>query len=117
RIEHAGDGELLVAATTLNGKSGSIIGNGALTLTGENTDLSSGTTAAKKISIDTGNLSTAGGKLIASGDDILDITVRKTLNNVGGTVATNGSLSLSAAQLNNQSGTIQAAGNGATLID
>ena len=117
RIEHAGDGLLSIDATTLTGRGGSIVGNGALTIVGETTDLSEGTTAAKRISIDTGNLRTADGKLVASGEDVLDLKVRQTLDNAGGTLATNGALALNAGALNNQAGTIQAAGSAATQLN
>ena len=100
----------------MNGHGGTIVSNGTLTLTGDNTDLSGGTTQAQHISVDTGNLSTAGGSLVALSADPLHLTARGTFDNTAGTLATNGALQLTAQSLTNTGGTITAAGTDATAL-
>lgn len=107
-ILHAGDGHLDIDAGTLRGGNGSIASNGALTLNGGATDLTAATTRARTARIDTGELTTAGGRLIASGP--LDVRVRGTVDNRRGTVASNGAVALRAKSLDNQGGTVSAAG-------
>ncbi|MET3651788.1 hemagglutinin repeat-containing protein [Dyella japonica] len=115
-IQHAGQGNATIQAATLNGHGGTIVSNGTLTLTGDNTDLSGGTTQAQHISVDTGNLSTAGGSLVALSADPLHLTARGSFDNTGGTVATNGALQLTAQSLSNTSATITAAGTSASTL-
>lgn len=109
-VQHAGDGTLTVQAHTLNGAGGTIAGNGALRLSGEAIDLRDGATQAQAIAIDAGMLVTAGGELIATGNDALSLAVRDALDNAAGNIATNGALQLSAATLDNRGGTLSAAG-------
>ncbi|HDS0923676.1 TPA: hemagglutinin repeat-containing protein [Stenotrophomonas maltophilia] len=112
-VQQAGTGTLAISAHTLNGQGGKLLSNGSLELVGETTDLRNGTTAAQRISVQTGELITAGGTLTAAGTDALALEVRGTLDNTAGTLATNGTLDLHAAQLLNNQGTLQAAGTGA----
>jgi len=101
-----------VNATTLIGTGGTLGSNGALTLTGETTYLRDATTIAQQITVDTGALTTAGGKLIASGAEALRIGARGAFDNTGGIVATNGALQVGAGTLDNTDGTIQSSGSG-----
>ncbi len=115
-IQHAGSGQLQIAADTLSGSGGSIVSNGTLGITGQNTDLSHGTTSAQTIGIATGTLSTAGGHLTASGTQALNLNVGGTLDNTGGTIAGNGVLALNAQRLLNAQGSVQAAGQGLSTL-
>ncbi len=115
-VQHAGTGTLAINAHTLNGEGGKLLSNGSLQLVGETTDLRSGTTAAQRINVQTGELVTAGGSLTAAGTDALVLNVRGRLDNTAGTVATNGALDLHAAQLLNNRGTLQAAGTASSQL-
>src|SRR5690606_7855383 len=116
RLEHVGEGTLSMTATSLEGRAGSLLSNGALEITGENTDLSAGTTSARRIAIDTGTLTTAQGTLVASGNEALTLTAREALNNDGGTIATDGALSMNAGALSNREGLIAISGGAASEI-
>ena len=116
-VQQAGDGLLSIEAATLLGQGGTLLSNGALDIDGGDTDLVGATTSAKRIAIATGNLTTAGGQLIASGEDALQLQVRNAFDNTGGTVATNGALLLQTGKLDNESGTVQAAGSDDTRIE
>ncbi|HCE6865205.1 TPA: hemagglutinin repeat-containing protein [Pseudomonas aeruginosa] len=115
-IQHAGDGSLLLTANALQGAGGTIATNGGLNLSGETTDLRDATTLAKRININTGTLTTAGGSMTATGTDLLVVRARDHVDNTGGTIATNGGLELQARSLDNQAGTMSAAGSAATRV-
>ena len=83
-VQQAGTGELDIEADTLNGEGGTLISNGGLTITGQTTNLRDGTTSAKRIAIDTGDLTPAGGQLTATDTDTLSLQVRNTLDNSSG---------------------------------
>ncbi|MGY0619423.1 hemagglutinin repeat-containing protein [Lysobacter sp. A378] len=116
RIEHAGSGSLDIDAATLDGANGTIASNGALSLTGDTTRLQGGSTSAQSITVDTGALTTAGGLLVASGDGPLRLRARDSFDNDGGTVATNGSLDLTAGDFSNRDGIVQAAGTSTSTV-
>src|SRR5690606_20796972 len=116
RLEHVGEGTLSMTATSLEGRAGSLLSNGAMEISGESTDLSAGTTSARRIAIDTGTLTTAQGTLVATGEEALMLKARDVLNNDGGTIATNGMLSLDAGALSNREGLISVYGNAAGEI-
>ncbi|HEY0503177.1 MAG TPA: hemagglutinin repeat-containing protein [Lysobacter sp.] len=105
---------LTVNATTLNGGGGTLGANGALTLTGDVINLRGGTTSAKTITVDAGDLTTAGGTLVATGPEALQLNVRRHLDNSAGTIATNGAIQLDAGSVNNTDGALQAASTGPT---
>ncbi|MEA5667518.1 filamentous hemagglutinin N-terminal domain-containing protein, partial [Stenotrophomonas sp. MH1] len=115
-VQHAGTGSLSINAATLNGQGGTLLGNGTLTLTGQTTDLSNGTTSAQRISITTGDLTTAGGQLSATSTDTLQLQVRNRLDNTGGTLGSNGAVDLTAAHFINDQGKLIAAGTGASSV-
>ncbi|WP_428959990.1 filamentous hemagglutinin N-terminal domain-containing protein, partial [Xanthomonas oryzae] len=115
-IQHAGIGQLQIAAQTLAGTGGKIISNGTLRVTGQNTDLTNASTSARTIMVATGNFTTAGGQLSASGDQLLKLDVSGTLNNSSGTIGGNGVLALNAQNVINTQGTVQAAGSGQSSL-
>lgn len=115
-VQQAGTGSLAINAGTLDGQGGKLLSNGSLHLQGENTDLRNGTTAAQRITVQTGNLTTAGGSLTAAGTDVLALNIRGRLDNTAGTLASNGALDLHAAQFTNNQGTVQAAGTGSSQL-
>ncbi|QNR97485.1 hemagglutinin repeat-containing protein [Stenotrophomonas sp. 169] len=115
-VQQAGTGLLAITADTLDGQGGTLLSNGTLDLRGDHTDLRNGTTSAQRIRIATGDLTTAGGQLTALGADVLQLQVRGTLDNSGGTLGGNGTLDLRAAHLLNHSGTLQAAGDGSNQL-
>ena len=115
-VQQAGTGTLAIAAETLNGQGGTLVSNGALTISGQSTDLREGTTSAQRIAIDTGDLTTSGGQLTATGTDVLSLQVRNTLDNTGGTMGTNGALDIAAHSLNNRQGIIVAAGTSPSSV-
>ncbi|KAB7767422.1 filamentous hemagglutinin N-terminal domain-containing protein, partial [Xanthomonas maliensis] len=116
-IQHSGNGQLHLTAQTLLGNAGKLLSNAALTLHGQTTDLRNATTSAAALSIDTGDLTTAGGTLVATGSQLLTLTARGTLDNSGGSIGGNGVLALSAQTLRNTQGTLQVAGTGASTVD
>ncbi|WP_115584256.1 hemagglutinin repeat-containing protein [Xanthomonas dyei] len=116
-IQHAGSGQLQINAQTLAGNAGKLISNGSLHVTGQSTDLRNATTSARTIAVDTGNLTTAGGQLSASGDQQLRLSVGNTLDNTGGTIGGNGVLAIGAQTLINTQGTLQAAGTGQSTLN
>ncbi|RBA78837.1 hypothetical protein BRO09_06375, partial [Xanthomonas oryzae pv. oryzae] len=85
-LQHSGNGQLHLTAQTLLGDAGKLLSNGALTLHGQTTDLRNATTSAAALSIDTGDLTTAGGTLVATGSQLLTLTARGTLDNSGGSI-------------------------------
>ena len=109
-ISQAGTGVMNLNAATLNGQSGTIATNGALSLNGETTDLRGGTTYAHQIDIQTGTLTTAGGTLQAG--DALSVAARQALDNAAGTIIANGDVNVQTALLGNQGGTLSHAGTG-----
>lgn len=115
-VQHAGAGTIAMQVGTLNGEGGSIASNGTLRVAGDTIDLRGGTTRAKSISVDTGTLVTAGGHLVATGNEALSLNVRDTLDNTSGSIVTNGAMHLSSGSLINREGTLSSAGNAVSGI-
>ncbi|HET6395666.1 MAG TPA: hemagglutinin repeat-containing protein [Pseudoxanthomonas sp.] len=115
-IEHAGDGTLEIAAGTVDGKDGALASNGTLVLATGRADLEGGDTIARRIAIDAGELTTAGGTLLATGGEALSLQVRGLLDNARGTIAGNGTLELVAGALDNTGGALEAAGSGNSRV-
>ncbi len=115
-LQHAGTGTLSIDADTLNGQGGTLLGNGTLAITGQNTDLSGGSTSAQQISITTQNLSTAGGQLSATGNEALRLNIGKRLDNSGGSIGSNGAIDLTAGTLLNNQGKLIAVGSAASTL-
>ncbi|UFS54269.1 hemagglutinin repeat-containing protein [Xylella taiwanensis] len=116
-VQHSGQGSLQIDAATLFGPGGTLSSQGALSITGTQTDLSQGTTWAQHVSIRTGVLSTAGGQLTAQSDQALQLEARTRLDNRGGSIATNGVLDLHTATLDNRGGTLHSTGPGASRLE
>lgn len=109
-IEHAGSGALAITATTLTGTRGSLTTNGNLDLTAQTATLDAGSTVARQIRIDTATLSNQGGEIIQTGTGATSIGASTKFDNTGGTLASNGSTTLTVGDLINQGGIIQASG-------
>ncbi len=107
RIEHAGEAGLSIAVETLSGAGGTLASNSGLTLSGEHIDLREGETSAERIQVKADALITAGGRLVATGEEALELRVSGLLDNAGGTIAGNGALELSANELDNGAGILQ----------
>jgi len=116
-IEHAGTGVLSIDADTLEGEGGRIAGNGALSITGNRTQLRGGTTFARSVSIDTGELVTAGGTLSALDAGTMQLRARGVFDNTAGAILTNGTLQLQAGAFDNTDGTLSASGDGDNRLD
>jgi len=110
RIEHSGTGTLVIASAAMDGRKGVVIGNGSIVLTAGAVDLSEAITQAKRIDLIADSLAHAGGKLIATGDELSTLRVSKDLNNNGAAIATKGPLSLMAGSLANRRGSISSEG-------
>nr|WP_236493246.1 filamentous hemagglutinin N-terminal domain-containing protein [Xanthomonas massiliensis] len=114
-VQQAGDGVLSIDAAILEGRGGTLASNGSLSIAGETTDLAEGITSAQRIAIATGDLTTAGGQLTATGTDLLRLQVRGTLDNSTGILGTNGALALDAGMLDNRQGRLVAAGTAPSI--
>ncbi len=110
KIEHAGSGTLNLQATQLNDLRGQITGNGALVVTAGAIDHRNASTIAQQVSVTGSTLNNAGGNLTQLGKGDTSIQMTTSLDNRGGTIASNGNTSIVAPSLNNQGGKLQAAG-------
>ncbi|MDN2714552.1 hemagglutinin repeat-containing protein [Janthinobacterium sp. SUN120] len=110
KIEHAGSGTLSLQANQLNDLRGQITGNGALVVTAGAIDHRNASTIAQQISVTGSTLDNGGGNLTQLGKGDTTIQLTTSLDNRGGTIASNGNTSIVAPTLNNQGGKLQAAG-------
>ncbi|EZP37303.1 filamentous hemagglutinin N-terminal domain-containing protein [Janthinobacterium lividum] len=110
KIEHAGSGNLSLQATQLNDLRGQITGNGALVVTAGTIDHRNASTIAQQVSVTGSTLDNAGGNLMQLGKGDTSIQLTTSLDNRGGTIASNGNTNIVAPSLNNQGGKLQAAG-------
>src|SRR5690606_39860599 len=110
------DAGLSITVETLSGAGGTLASNSELTLSGERLDLGEGDTRAERIAVEADELITAGGRLIASGFEALQLWVRGLLDNANGAIVTNGALDVNAGALNNRAGTLQSASDQASHI-
>ena len=115
-IEHAGTGTLTLNAATVNGTGGSIGSNGTLSLTSTTATLDNGNTSADTIQVNAQTLSNRKGQLIQTGTGSATVIASTSLDNTGGTIATNGAATVNAGSLTNQGGTIQAAGTSSLKV-
>jgi len=117
-ISHAGLNGLSVSTNALYGAGGRIATAGAMLLTAGAVDHRSATLSATQVTIHAASFDNLGGTVTAaSGDAANTLTVTGTLDNGnGGTLASNGDLTLQANVLGNAGGTVQQAGNGALVI-
>ncbi|MBB5610992.1 adhesin HecA-like repeat protein [Janthinobacterium sp. S3M3] len=110
RIEHAGSGSLNIQAAQLNDVRGQITGNGALLITAGAIDHRNASTVAQQLSVTAATLDNRDGNLTQLGKGDTAIQLTSSLDNRGGTIASNGNASIVAPTLNNQGGKLQAAG-------
>ena len=110
KIEHAGSGNLSLQATQLNDLRGQITGNGALVVTAGAIDHRNASTIAQQVSVTAATLDNGGGNLTQLGKGDTSIQLTTSLDNRGGTIASNGNTNIVAPNLNNQGGKLQAAG-------
>ncbi|WP_289887040.1 hemagglutinin repeat-containing protein [Janthinobacterium sp. SUN118] len=110
KIEHAGSGTLSLQAAQLNDQRGQITGNGALVVTAGTIDHRNASTIAQQISVTGATLDNGGGNLTQLGKGDTSIQLITSLDNHGGTIASNGNTTIVAPTLNNQGGKLQAAG-------
>ncbi|WP_230516581.1 MULTISPECIES: hemagglutinin repeat-containing protein [unclassified Janthinobacterium] len=110
KIEHAGSGTLSLQTTQLNDLRGQITGNGALVVTANVIDHRNASTIAQQLSVTAATLDNGGGNLTQLGKGDTNIQLTTSLDNRGGTIASNGNTTIVAPSLNNQGGKLQAAG-------
>lgn len=115
-VQQAGTGNLRITTANLQGQGGTVLSNGTLQLHGDTLNLRNGTTAAQRIDVRAGDLTTAGGTLTSTGGDALQLQVSRTLDNSGGTVGANGALDINSGILINDGGKLIAAGTGTSRI-
>ncbi|WP_408626181.1 two-partner secretion domain-containing protein [Dryocola clanedunensis] len=111
-VVHTGTGALVASAGQMNGENGQLFSNGDLTLHATGLILDNAVTQAEHITLTADTLSHRQGNLSQTGGGDMSVTVDKTLDNTGGSIAANGNVTLKAGSLNNQSGTMKAANKG-----
>ncbi|MFG6085747.1 hemagglutinin repeat-containing protein [Stenotrophomonas indicatrix] len=116
RIEHAGDGGLLLTTGDWTGAGGRLSTLGRLDWTVGNADVRNGTLTAKQFQIVAGTLDNRGGNLLSLGNQGSMLRAGTLDNSAGGTVAGNGDLNLTATTLDNSKGLLQQAGNGSLRV-
>ncbi|NMM07118.1 filamentous hemagglutinin N-terminal domain-containing protein [Polaromonas sp.] len=109
KIEHAGSGTLAIDATVLNDQRGQITGNGALSITADSINHQNAHSLAQQVTVAAGNLNNHQGEITQVGSGQATLSVRGTLDNSAGTIASNGSASISAQTLDNSQGRITSA--------
>lgn len=118
QLQHAGANGLQVQTGTLSGAGGTIATAGTATLHAGAADHRDATLSATQVTLDAASFDSRGGTIIASGSGANALTVRDTLDNGdGGTIASNGDLSITAGTFGNAGGTVQQAGTGTLAID
>lgn len=116
RIEHAGDGGLLLTTGDWSGAGGRLSTLGRLDWTVGDADVRNGTLTAKQFQIVAGTLDNRGGNLLSLGNQGSMLRAGTLDNSAGGTVAGNGDLHLTATTLDNSKGLLQQAGNGSLYV-
>ncbi|GHC68312.1 hypothetical protein GCM10007320_00560 [Pseudorhodoferax aquiterrae] len=111
-IAHAGSGQLAITAAQFDNGNGEVIGNGTLALQAFDVH-NAGRMHATRIAIDAGNLANSG-EILHTGAGQARVAVSATLDNRAGLIGTaagaGADLTLSAAQVQNQGGRLQADG-------
>ncbi|SKC61302.1 filamentous hemagglutinin family N-terminal domain-containing protein [Pseudoxanthomonas indica] len=117
RIEQSGTNGLTIRTGVLTGAGGTIATAGAVNLTATQANHRSATLSATQITLSADTFDSRGGHLIASGAAANILSVRGTLDNGdGGTIESNGDLTISAATFGNAGGTVRQAGTGALAM-
>ena len=111
-LAHAGSGQLSLTAARFDGGEGEVIGNGTLALQATGVH-NAGRMHAARIAIDAGDLANSG-EILQTGAGHARVAVGATLDNRAGLIGTaagsGAGLTLSAAQVLNQGGRLQADG-------
>lgn len=115
-VSHAGDTALNLHADRIDGNGGTLVSKAALSVQADVFNHAEGTLGADRIDLHVGTLDNREGQIVASGTGASQV-LADTLNNSGGTLASNGDLLLQAEMLNNTDGHIQHAGTGTLQID
>ena len=106
-LTHAGVGNFTLTAATLDSSTGIITSNGTLRFIGEQVTLDGGKLFAQHWSFKTKRFSNQGGTLLQTGSATASNHIEaQTVNNTGGTIATQGALSVQTETLHNSQGTL-----------
>ncbi|SDX16654.1 filamentous hemagglutinin [Pseudomonas syringae] len=115
-IEHAGQGALDIQANRLDGNTGSIASNGALSIKAADVVVDDGLTQGRQITLDTTNLSNQRGRILQTGAQPLQINASQRFDNQSGQVSSPGTVALNVGTLNNQSGKVIATDGGLLTV-
>ncbi|WP_236433105.1 hemagglutinin repeat-containing protein [Pseudomonas syringae] len=115
-IEHAGQGSLNIQANRLDGNTGSIASNGALSIKAADVVVDDGLTQGRQITLDTTNLSNQRGRILQTGSQPLQINASQQFDNQNGQVSSPGAVALNVGTLNNQSGKVIATDGGLLTV-
>ncbi|RMN77083.1 putative adhesin/hemolysin [Pseudomonas cannabina] len=115
-IEHAGQGALDIQANRLDGNTGSIASNGALSIKAADVLVDDGLTQGRQITLDTTNLSNQRGRILQTGAQPLQINASQRFDNQSGQVSSPGTVALNVGTLNNQSGKVIATDGGLLTV-
>ncbi|CAK9886711.1 MAG: tRNA nuclease CdiA-2 [Candidatus Erwinia impunctatus] len=107
-VLHAGNGQLDIRSTVLDGESGSIVSHGKMLLSGTDVNLNKATTQAGAIAIAADTLTNHSGEMTAFDSGDLSIFLNGTLNNQDGLMATDGKVNIVSNAIDNRAGLIQA---------
>ncbi|KPW79952.1 filamentous hemagglutinin N-terminal domain-containing protein, partial [Pseudomonas cannabina] len=115
-IEHAGQGALDIQANRLDGNTGSIASNGALSIKAADVLVDDGLTQGRQITLGTTNLSNQRGRILQTGAQPLQINASQRFDNQSGQVSSPGTVALNVGTLNNQSGKVIATDGGLLTV-
>jgi len=107
-LQHAGSGNFRISATRLEGGGGSIASKGVLDIAANNLNLNDASTSAVQLRIDSTVLTNRNGEILQTGAGVMSITAISQFVNVGGHVASNGSVEFNLDALDNRQGRITA---------
>ncbi|MDE1483440.1 hemagglutinin repeat-containing protein [Xenorhabdus bovienii] len=111
-LTHAGHGVLDINTTEFQGKKSRLLSDGQLKLGGGDYHLNDSQISAQHITALVQSFSHHQGKMTQTGQNPLALRVQKSLDNRGGKIVANGTVDISADELNNQQGSIIAAEDG-----
>jgi filamentous hemagglutinin len=108
-IDHIGTGGLTLNTGAWHGAGGSVVTGGAARLTAGTVDHQGATLNATQLTLHAENVDNRGGVITASGTDANVLDIADTLDNGnGGSIQSNGDLTLTAATLDNTDGIVHA---------
>jgi len=108
KVEHAGSGKLDVRASEIDGNGGTLASNGALQISAQKAQLANGQTQGRQVLLDSRDLDTSGGTVIATHGGTLQVRDAQRLDNRGGTLAAGGAMTVTAGEVLNDGGTLSA---------